>query len=172
MALKQKNPKKIEDLLQVSRETINSLIFYENILCKYNKNMNLIAKSTENQIKIRHIIDSAQVIDFIDKKIKICADLGTGAGFPGIVLAIIMKEWKHVPRFDLYEKSPKKCQFLLKVVKKLNLNVKILEKNVIEQKNLYADTVVARAFKPVPAVFEIVTKKIRSLVFNIFTYSS
>ena len=59
---------------------------------------------------------------------------------------------------DLYEKSPKKCQFLSKVVKRLNLNVLVLEKNIFEQKNLEVGTIVARAFKPIQSIFRIITE--------------
>ncbi len=154
-------------LLQVSRETIKSLNVYETLLLENNRKLNLISKSTENIIKTRHILDSAQVIDFIDKNSKICADLGTGSGFPGIVLSILFRERKSPIRVDLYEKSPKKCQFLSKVVKKLDLNVLVLEKNILEQKNLKVDTIVARAFKPIQSIFKIVTenfKKFENLI--------
>ena len=158
MALISQNHLKLTKLLQVSRETIKSLNIYERLLLENNRKLNLISKSTENIIKTRHILDSAQIIDFIDKNSKICADLGTGAGFPGIVLSILFRERKFPIRMHLYEKSPKKCQFLSKVVKKLDLNVLILEKNVLEQKNLKVDTIVARAFKPIQSIFKIVTE--------------
>ena len=158
MAYKSQNHNELTKLLQVSRETIKSLNTFENLLLEYNRKFNLISKSTENILKTRHILDSAQVIDFIDKNSKICADLGTGAGFPGIVLSILFKEKKYPIRIDLYEKSPKKCKFLSRVVKKLNLNALVLETNVFEQKNLKVDTIVARSFKPIQSIFEIVTK--------------
>ena len=92
MALKSQNHEELMKLLQVSRETIRSLNIYEALLLENNRKLNLISKSTENIIKTRHILDSAQIIDFIDKNSKICVDLGTGAGFPGIVLSILFKE--------------------------------------------------------------------------------
>ena len=124
MAFKGQNHEGLIKSLQVSRETIASLNIYEALLLENNRKFNLISKSTENILKTRHILDSAQAIDFIDKSSKICADLGTGAGFPGIVLSILFKERKYPIRVDLYEKSPKKCQFLSKVVKKLDLKCK------------------------------------------------
>ena len=63
---------------------------------------------------------------------------------------------------DLYEKSPKKCQFLKKVVKKLNLNALVLEKNVFGGDNFRADTIIARAFKPIQSTFEIVTNNFKN----------
>ena len=168
MAFKSQNHQGLMKLLQVSRETIQGLNIYETLLLENNRKLNLIGKSTENIIKTRHILDSAQVIDFINKNSKICADLGTGAGFPGIVLSILFRERKYPIRVDLYEKSPKKCQFLFKVVKELDLNVSVLEKNVFEQKNLEADTIVARAFKPIQSIFEIVTKNFKDFKNLIF----
>jgi len=162
MAFKGQNHEGLIKSLQVSRETITSLNIYEALLLENNRKFNLISKSTENILKTRHILDSAQVIDFIDKNSKICADLGTGAGFPGIVLSILFRERKYPIRVDLYEKSPKKCQFLSKVAKKLDLNVLVLEKNILEQKNLEVGTIVARAFKPIQSIFKIVTKNFKN----------
>ena len=79
---------------RVSRETITSLAKYENMLINDNKNINLIGKSTINEIWKRHFLDSAQVIDFIDKNDKTLVDIGSGAGFPGLVLAIMLKDRK------------------------------------------------------------------------------
>ena len=162
MAFKSQNHQVLIKLLQVSRETIESLNIYETLLIENNRKLNLISKSTENIIKTRHILDSAQVIDFIDKNSKICADLGTGAGFPGIVLSLMFREKKYPIRVDLYEKSPKKCQFLTQVITKLDLDALVLEKNVLEQENLEVGTIVARAFKPMQSIFEIVTKNFKN----------
>ena len=81
-------------LIQVSRETITSLKKYESYLIKSNKTLNLIGKSTINEIWIRHFLDSSQVIDFIDENDKGLIDLGSGAGFPGLVIAILAKDRK------------------------------------------------------------------------------
>ena len=79
---------------RVSRETITSLAKYENMLINDNKNINLIGKSTINEIWKRHFLDSAQVIDFIDKNDKTLVDIGSGAGFPGVVLALMAQDRK------------------------------------------------------------------------------
>ena len=79
---------------QVSRETIISLIKYEDLLIKANNNLNLIGKSTLNTIWNRHFLDSVQVIDFVDKNDNSLLDIGSGAGFPGLVLAIASKDKK------------------------------------------------------------------------------
>ena len=162
MAFKSQKHIELIKLLQVSRETIRSLNIYEDLLLKSNKKINLISKSTENILNTRHILDSAQAIDFITKNSKICADLGTGAGFPGIILSILFKERKYPIRVDMYEKSPKKCQFLCEVVKKLDLNALILEKDIYVLENLEANTIVARAFKPIQSIFKIVTENFKN----------
>ena len=80
-------------LQNVSRETLDDLNKYGLSIIKKNKEINLISTSTEKSINSRHIADSAQTIDFINKNdIKICTDLGSGAGLPGIVLAIMNTE--------------------------------------------------------------------------------
>ena len=88
---------------QVSRETITSLKKYEYLLVKANKSLNLIGNSTINQIWIRHFLDSIQVIDFIDKNGKNLVDLGSGAGLPGLVLAIAAKDRKLTFKVKLIE---------------------------------------------------------------------
>ena len=140
----------------VSRETLKELEEYSNAIVYENKKINLIAASTEKIIKIRHINDSAQTIDFIDKKdIKICTDLGSGAGLPGIVLGILMKPKKPLFKIIFYEKSYHKSNFLKKMSKKFNLNSEIHQKNIFDEKNLITDVIISRAFKPLPIIFSI-----------------
>ena len=121
---------------KVSRETLLELKEYTNSIISRNKTLNLISKSTENSIKIRHIKDSAQTIDFIYKNdIKICTDLGAGAGLPGIVLGILMKPKKPLFKVIFYEKSYHKSVFLKEMIKKFNLNSEVHQKNVFDEKN-------------------------------------
>ena len=140
----------------VSRETLDELNAYSSSIINKNKEINLISSSTEKSINIRHIVDSAQTIDFIDKnEIKICTDLGSGAGLPGIVLAILMKPKKPEFKVIFYEKSHHKSNFLKEISKKFKLNTEIKQKNIFEQKNLQTDIIISRAFKPLPVIFEI-----------------
>ena len=144
---------------QVSRETITSLKKYENYLIKSNKTLNLIGKSTINQIWIRHFLDSSQVIDFIDKNGINLVDLGSGAGFPGLVIAILAKDKKIPVNVKLIEKSPRKASFLREIIKILNLRVEVLNLNVMElQSKLEADVIIARAFKPLKIILRFLDK--------------
>ena len=123
----------------------------------------MISASTEKSINSRHIYDSAQTIDFIDKKdISVCTDLGSGAGLPSIVLGILMKSKKQGFKLIFYEKSYHKSNFLIEMAKKFNLEAKIYQKNIFEEKNLVTDVIICRAFKPLPVIFEIATKNFKN----------
>ena len=147
-------------LTQVSRETIISLNKYENKLINANKTLNLVGKSTINEIWTRHFLDSSQVIDFVDKNCKTLIDIGSGAGFPGLVLAILIKDRKIPLKVKLIEKSPKKVKFLKKLVDELHLNVEVIDKNIFQyQKKLSEDVFVARAFKPLKIILQLIHNK-------------
>ena len=154
------------NISNVSRETLKELDEYgSNIIIK-NKHINLISSSTEKSVNMRHIIDSAQTIDFIDNiEIKTCTDLGSGAGLPGIVLAILMKHKKPQFKVIFYEKSFHKSNFLVEMSKKFKLNTEVHQKNIFEEKNLSTDVIIARAFKPLPIIFEIAKKNFNSFKF-------
>ena len=140
----------------VSRETLRELNDYSKEIIRRNSYINLISKSTEKSINSRHIEDSAQTIDFINKNdIKICTDLGSGAGLPGIVLGILMKSKKPIFKLIFYEKSYHKSMFLKQMTKKFNLNSEIHQKNIFNEKNLKTDVIICRAFKPLPIIFQI-----------------
>ena len=145
---------------QVSRETITSLEKYEKILIEANKNLNLIGKSTINTIWTRHILDSYQVIDFIEENDRTLLDIGSGAGFPGLVIAIAAKEKKIPIKINLIEKSSKKAKFLTDVINKLNLDVKVTCENILKSdKKIYEEILVARAFKPLPIILKLIHNK-------------
>ena len=140
----------------VSRETLRELNDYSKEIIRRNSSVNLISKSTEKSINSRHIEDSAQTIDFINKNdIKVCTDLGSGAGLPGIVLGILMKSKKPIFKLIFYEKSYHKSMFLKQMTKKFNLNSEIRKKNIFNEKNLKTDVIISRAFKPLPIIFQI-----------------
>ncbi len=145
---------------QVSRETITSLKKYEDMLIEANKTLNLIGKSTINDIWNRHFLDSVQVIDFIDENDKTLVDLGSGAGFPGMVLAITLKDRKIPLKIKLIEKSPKKVKFLRDLINKLHLDVEVINQNVLEDpKKLLGDVYVTRAFKPLKIILQLMHNK-------------
>ena len=132
---------------------IEKLDIFVKKLIIYNKKRNLISKSTEKQVWVRHILDSAQLIKFIDEKnCSGIADLGSGGGFPGIILAIYYQNYNfHV---KLYEKSPIKSAFLSNVSKQLGLNCKIICNDVNSLK-IESNHIVCRAFRKLPHILNI-----------------
>ena len=147
--------------LNVSRETFTQFEAYCDLLKRENNKINLISKSTESQIRKRHIVDCAQTIEFIDENYDICTDVGSGSGLPGIVLAIIMKIKKPNMKFHLYEKSFRKCEFLSSVKEKLDLNAEVFQKDIFKEKNIETDLIIARAFKPLPIVLNLAEKNFK-----------
>ena len=148
---------------QVSRETITSLKKYEDILIKANQTLNLIGNSTIKDIWTRHFLDSVQVIDFIDENDKTLVDLGSGAGFPGLVLAIALKDRKIPLKIKLIEKSPKKVKFLKNLINELQLNVEVINQNILnEPVNFFDDVFIARAFKPLKMILQLMHNKAKN----------
>ena len=152
----------ILDKFNVSRETYYILDEFRKLVLNKNKEINLVSVKTVDNFVERHIIDCAQVIDFIDKNNKICTDLGSGAGLPGIVLAILLRDKNINMKMNLYEKSNHKSSFLRQVVKKLKLDVQILQKDIFKEENLISGSIVARAFKPLPIILELVEKNFKN----------
>ena len=148
---------KLNDL-NVSRETFLDFENYVSMIIEKNKKINIISQKTSSKKSIieRHIIDSAQIIDFVDFNQNTTIDLGSGSGMPGIVVAIILKNMKNSMNVHLYEKSYHKSRFLEEVSEKLNLNTKIFQKNIFEIKNLETGTIMSRAFKPMPVILDLV----------------
>ena len=154
-----KNYSKIKKC-NVSRETCNDLDSLISMIQKKNKEINIISKKTyeKEAIRQRHIIDSAQIIDFVDLNSNTTSDLGSGGGMPGLIIAIIMKKLKNSMKIKLYEKSYHKCVFLKDVSKKLELNTEIIQKDIFKIKNIETGTIMSRAFKPMPIILDLVQK--------------
>jgi 16S rRNA (guanine527-N7)-methyltransferase len=149
--------------LNVSRETCNELEGLISMILKKNKEINIISKKTyeKEALRERHIIDSAQIIDFIDLNSNTTSDLGTGGGMPGLIVAIVMKKIKNSMKINLYEKSHHKCVFLKEVSKKLNLNTEVIQKDIFTVKNIVTGTIMSRAFKPIPVILNLINQNFK-----------
>ena len=150
--------KYLQENLGFSDEKIEKVRKYVNLLLIFNKKYNLISKSTENNVWNRHILDSAQIIKYIDfKKNHILSDFGSGAGLPGVILSIANNN----PNFHvkLYEKSPVKRTFLTDVQKITEFNI---EKNVYDYELIRTDYIVCRAFKKLDLIFDISREKVKN----------
>ena len=146
--------------LNVSRETCNELESLITMIQEENRKINIISKKMyeKEAIRERHIIDSAQIIDFVDLNCNTISDLGTGGGMPGLIVAIIMKKMKNDMKINLYEKSHHKCVFLKEVSKKLNLNTNVIQKDIFSVKNIETGTIMSRAFKPMPIILDLINQ--------------
>jgi len=148
----------------VPRETLMDFENFISILQKRNEEINIISKETSKKevIRERHIVDSAQIIDFVDLKSNIITDIGSGGGMPGIVISIMLKNQRNPIKVQLYEKSHHKSAFLRTVSRDLKLNTEIKQQNIFEAQNLESGTIMARAFKPMPVILDLVYKNFSS----------
>ena len=148
---------------EVSRETCNELESLISMIQKKNKEINIISRKTSDQgaIRQRHIVDSAQIIDFVDLNSNTTCDLGSGGGIPGLIIAILMKKLKNSMKIKLYEKSHHKCVFLKDVSEKLELNTEIIQKDIFKLRDIETGTIMSRAFKPMPIILDLVQKNFR-----------
>jgi 16S rRNA (guanine527-N7)-methyltransferase len=146
------------DSIKVSRETFLDFEIFLSMILEKNKKINIISQETAKNkvVRARHIIDSAQIIDFIDFNQNTTVDLGSGGGMPGIVIAIILKNMKNDMKVHLYEKSYHKSLFLKDVSRKLELNTEIFQENIFDLKKLETGTIMSRAFKPMPVILDLV----------------
>ncbi len=135
-------------LPNVSRETTERLEHLQSMLGRWTKKINLVASSTVNDAWNRHIVDSVQVYDLARPQVGMWADLGTGGGFPGLVISIMAKEL--APSLDviLVESDQRKCAFLRSVVRELDLDATVKNSRIEKLDPLHADFVSARALAP------------------------
>ena len=153
----------LQNQLNYSSKSISKIKIFITELLRANKKHNFISKSTENVIWHRHVLDSAQLVKFIDFSKGSLSDLGSGAGFPGLILALFNENKDfHV---KLYEKSPVKKTFLENISKKLFINIEIFG-NVYEE-FIDSDYIVCRAFKKLDSIIQVsreISKKSHKLI--------
>ncbi len=142
------------NLTNVSRETIRRLEEYENLLLKWNPAINLVSKSTISEIWSRHILDSAQLWVLSDKTQGIWLDLGSGAGFPGLVIAIIASELAPNLSVQLVESDIRKSAFLANTAQVLGIQAQIQTQRTEGLKPQKADIISARALAALPKLLE------------------
>jgi len=148
----------------VPRETFIEFEAFITMLQKRNEEINIISRKTAKNeiIRTRHIVDSAQIIEFIDLNSKIITDIGSGGGMPGIIISIMLKNMKNSAKIHLYEKSHHKSAFLRNVSRDLKINTEVIQGNIFEAQNLESGTIMVRAFKPLPIVLDLVYKNFNS----------
>ena len=141
--------------LNVSRETLKGFYEYKTLLSKWNEKINLVSKNTLVDIWERHFLDSGQIIKHVEASGKRWVDVGSGAGFPGLVVALLLRDRKIDCNLVLVEKNPKKGFFLNEVIRKLKLSVEVVSDNIYTLEPLNADILTARAFSELNNLIEI-----------------
>ena len=141
----------------VSRETLRRLHIYAALLKRWNAAAGLVAESTLPQLWNRHFLDSAQLLDH-GPPLAHWLDIGSGGGFPGMVLAIIAAEKEPESRFSLIESSGRKCQFLRRVASETGIRIDLHEARAEKLEPLGADVVTARAVAPLAKLLELAVR--------------
>lgn len=139
----------LSEKMDVSRETMNDLEILVSLLKKWNKAINLVGKSTIEDVWTRHILDSAQIWQLRPDNLTTWVDLGSGGGFPALVLAILAKNNAPDVVFHMIESDARKCAFLRNVSRETALNVKIHTTRIENAEEIIADVVSARALASV-----------------------
>jgi len=142
-------------LIDVSRETIVLLQRLGLLVEKWNKSINLISKKTVPEIWSRHILDSAQIFYANNRGFKKWLDMGSGAGFPGLVVAILAKDKNIGGETVLVESDKRKCVFLSTVKRELNLNLSIINKRIESCDGQQADVISARALADLSSLLDL-----------------
>ena len=148
-------PDDIARLLNVSRETIDKFRAYLTLLEKWQARINLVANSTLAEAWQRHILDSGQLAAFYPPQTKNIMDVGSGAGFPGLVLAIMGGV-----TVDLVESDQRKAVFLSTVIRELDLPAKVHNQRIETLPQLFPDVITARALAPVPKLLKLIENQL------------
>ena len=144
-------PDQVSELLNVSRETTNKFQVYLTLLEKWQRRINLVANSTLADAWQRHILDSGQLVAYYPPQTRHILDVGSGAGFPGLVLAIMGGV-----TVDLVESDQRKAVFLSTVIRELGLPAKVHNQRIENMPNLHPDVITARALAPVPKLLNLI----------------
>lgn len=136
--------------LNVSRETLDRLRTYEALLTKWNPAINLVSRSTIQQLWSRHFVDSAQIYAISENFTGKWVDLGSGGGFPGLVCAILSHGDGNTDSFVLVESDQRKATFLRTVARETDVPVTVISKRIEDIEPLDADILSARALAPLP----------------------
>ncbi|MGA0948234.1 MAG: 16S rRNA (guanine(527)-N(7))-methyltransferase RsmG [Candidatus Puniceispirillaceae bacterium] len=148
-------PDDVARLLNVSRETIDKFRAYLTLLEKWQARINLVANSTLAEAWQRHILDSGQLAAFYPPQTKNIMDVGSGAGFPGLVLAIMGGV-----TVDLVESDQRKAVFLSTVIRELDLPAKVHNQRIETLPQLFPDVITARALAPVPKLLKLIENQL------------
>ncbi len=147
-----------QDRFNVSRETLERLETYHQLLLHWNPRINLVSRGSASQIWQRHFHDSAQLLALAPEGAEAWADLGSGGGFPGLVIAIMANESRPHLRLSLVESDQRKATFLRAVIREAGLSSEVLCSRIEAVDPLAADVISARALAPLPTLLPLVQR--------------
>lgn len=142
------NPLSLLSAVNVSRETVDMLVRFEHLIRKWNPTINLVSKSSLDDLWERHIVDSAQIYRHIPLDARRCLDIGSGGGLPGVVMAVISAELAPEKHFTLVESDQRKATFLREASRSLGLKIDVQASRAETLDPLGADVLSARALAP------------------------
>lgn len=142
------------DAFNVSRETMERLDKYDALLKKWNPAINLVSKSTIATLWQRHFHDSAQIYNFRTENTRNWGDLGSGGGFPALILSILALEDNPNDKFTLVESDVRKAAFLQTVIRDLGLNAMVIAERIEKTSPINADVLTARALSSLDKLLE------------------
>ena len=154
--------------LGVSRETIDRLKVFEKLVLKWSKTINLISKGDQHRIWERHIVDSLQIYPLLPKNIENYVDFGSGGGFPGFVLSILLNAADLQTSIHLVESDKRKSAFLRTVNRELSLNVRVYSSRIEGLKLQQVDVITARAVAPLDILLRLSSLHINKNTICIF----
>lgn len=155
--------------IAVSRETMERLEKFASLLIKWNPAINLVARSTIEDLWERHLVDSVQLARFLEHQPESWLDLGSGGGLPGLVLSIVASEKSPGTKFDLVDSDQRKCTFLRQAVRELGLqNARIHSARIEDLQPMAADVVSARALSSLSVLCGYAAKHLARNGFGIF----
>ena len=144
--------------LNVSRETSDRLRLLVELLNKWNPRINLVSKSTLDEVWTRHILDSAQVFELAEQRVCKWVDIGSGGGFPGLVIAIFSAELETQGETILIESDQRKCAFLRTVLRETGVPGRVISKRIEAAEPQSADILSARALAELDQLFSFATR--------------
>ncbi len=147
--------------LNVSRETLERFELYEALVRKWNPTINLVSRSTIDHIWQRHFADSAQLLGFASDSARSWADLGSGAGFPGLVVTMLARELRPRLKVTLVESDRRKAAFLTEVVRRTDLSVAVIAERAETLTPLNADIISARALAPLRTLMALAERHLK-----------
>ena len=148
MTVDEYGPREFRRSEGVSRETLDRLTVFADLLARWNRTGRLVAPSTLGSIWHRHMLDSAQLLEHLPKGAGKVVDIGTGGGFPGLVLAIIAAERRPDMSFVLVDGNARKCEFLREVCRQTGTGAEVRDVRDSDLEPQCADVVTARAVAP------------------------